>query len=169
MTGIRAYSITNTVIGETEVGPTNQIDIRAVPHAFLSLGSRSRARRFRSPQPDPIPEEPVRTNQQNPSRDPHPHSGLLEQGCQSTGNHRADSRLPDLEEYLHFTFSSVDQLRLRRHQQDPCIPQSFRTFPYQCAVGKIRGPVPPRSLLPDHPSHHHSTQIHCHPRSTGEY
>jgi len=140
-----------------------------VAHAFLPLGPRSRARCFRSPQPDQIPKEPVRTNQPNPSRGPYPHSGFLEQGCQRPGNHRADSRMPHLEEHLHFTFCIVDQFRLRTHRQDPCIPQPLGTLPHQFAVGEIRRPFLPRPLLPGYPSRYHSTQIRFNTWNTGEY
>ena len=45
-------------------------------HAFLPLasGPHFRAGRFRSPQPDQIPEEPVRIDQPNPSQGPYPRS-----------------------------------------------------------------------------------------------
>jgi len=47
-------SVANTVLHQTEVGPTSEINLWAVTYAFSPLGPSSRARRFSSPPPDPV-------------------------------------------------------------------------------------------------------------------
>ena len=54
VTEVLVCSVVNTTLSQTEVGPTNEIHLWAVTHAFSLLGSSSRTGRFPCPPPDPI-------------------------------------------------------------------------------------------------------------------
>jgi len=61
------------------------------------LGRNSRARRLRGPPPDSRLEKHARTDQQDPSRNPRPHSRLCGYARQRRMRHRTDSCMPCLE------------------------------------------------------------------------
>jgi len=73
-TDIHICRIAATPVDVTEVKRTNEIDGWIAADAWCVLGRHPRARRFRGPPLDSRLEEHGRTNQQDPSRDPRPHS-----------------------------------------------------------------------------------------------
>ena len=76
MTKIRTRSSADP-LDEAEVGPKNEVDMRAVTHIFPLSGLRSRAGCFRGPSSDPVSEERRCPNQPDPLRGPHSRSKFL--------------------------------------------------------------------------------------------
>jgi hypothetical protein len=76
---------------------------------FSFLDRRSRTRRLRGPLPDSVLEEQPCTNQQDPTRSPYSHSGLLGSAPQRPGPDYANSRMPGLEGGVYIALLLVDR------------------------------------------------------------
>ena len=121
-TDIHICRITATLDAAEVTKRTNEVDGWIATDARRVLGRNSRARRFRSSPLDSRLEEQIRTDQQHPSRDPHPHSGLFERGRERSRPYRTDPRVPDLEGGVRITVFSVDPFSLLGRGENPGLP-----------------------------------------------